>query len=354
MQRIVFYGKGGIGKSTNSTNVSATMAAMGLRVLHVGCDPKHDSTVALMDGEMIPAVTDLEFHGDTIPAESVVTRSRLGIDCVEAGGPHAGVGCAGRGVSRMLEIFGRSGLLEPGRYDVALFDVLGDVVCGGFAAPLRKEMGEKVVIVASEEVMALYAANNIAKAVVNYASNGIVLAGIVLNVRDMREDLEPARRFARLVNTRILGVIPRDPLVREAEYRKCTAVELFPDSEIAAAYRALTEKILAIEKSACPLPTPLSDEQFYAYTRRKFAEDGPDVAPDATPVRVAAKFQPRHAPELSPPRPSAPSGPDFDRELKAGVLAVRMGKVRAEVAASRLREAFPDQARDLTPADLMG
>ncbi len=200
-ERIVFYGKGGIGKSTTSTNVSASLARMNKKVLHVGCDPKHDSTVSLMDGVMIETVAEKRISGDKVRPDHILETSRTGVDCVEAGGPHAGAGCAGRGISRMFELFKKAGLLDDDRYDVAIFDVLGDVVCGGFAAPLRREMGKKVIIVTSEEVMSLYAANNIAKAVVNHASNGIVCAGVVINVRDNTEDLSPVYRFAKLINS---------------------------------------------------------------------------------------------------------------------------------------------------------
>ena len=352
MERIVFYGKGGIGKSTTSTNISATLARMGKKVLHVGCDPKHDSTVALMDGQMIPAVTDQDY-GETIRPEDIVSVSRTGVHCVEAGGPHAGVGCAGRGISRTLEIFDKASLLAPGRYDVTVFDVLGDVVCGGFAAPLRKEMGEKVVIVASEEVMSLYAANNIAKAVVNYASNGIVLAGMVLNLRDNSEDLAPIRRFAALLGTRVLGVVPRHPLIREAEYQKIPVVEHAPNSDIVEVFRNLTEAILAIKPSECVLPTPLSDHAFHAYTRYKFAEPPGGIGPDPTLSRRRIVAM---AP--GPGAPSTPAAPVVqvngdERDLKAGILAVRMGKVPARVALDRLRKAWPTETRELQLADLV-
>lgn len=364
MERLVFFGKGGIGKSTTSTNVSATFAGLGRRVLHVGCDPKHDSTVALLDGRMIEAVVDKPIDLERVKPDDIVERSRLGIDCVEAGGPSAGVGCGGRGISRMLEIFNAAKLLDSGRYDTCVFDILGDVVCGGFASPLKKDFGEKVVIVASEEVMALYAANNIAKAVVNYASNGVVLAGIILNLRDNREDREPAHRFAKLLNTRIIGFVPRDPLIREAEYRRMTVVEHAPASPIAAVYREIGEKILAIDPKECPLPTPLTDFQFYEYTRHKFAEPPGGIGKDpheqaqlereallkATNgtglVSLAAKPAPK------PVEPSEEESAAFDKELSAGRRAVRMGKVRADEAVRRLKAAFPAQACTLTPMEL--
>jgi len=367
MERLVFFGKGGIGKSTTSTNVSATFAGMGRRVLHVGCDPKHDSTVALLDGRMIEAVVDRPINLDRVRPEDIVDRSRLGIDCVEAGGPSAGVGCGGRGISRMLEIFNAAKLLDSGRYDMCIFDILGDVVCGGFASPLKKDFGEKVVIIASEEVMALYAANNIAKAVVNYASNGVVLAGIILNLRDNREDREPAYRFARLLNTEIIGFVPRDPLIREAEYRRMTVVEHAPGSAIAGVYRELADKIVAIDPKTLPLPTPLTDFQFYEYTRHKFAEPpggiGKDPHHDAEAKREAMMRATNGTGlvSLKKTNPEATAKAkereqedevEFERELRAGRQAVRLGKVRADEAVRRLRAAFPVQACTLSPVEL--
>jgi nitrogenase iron protein NifH len=369
MERLVFFGKGGIGKSTTSTNISATFAGLSRRVLHVGCDPKHDSTVALLDGRMIEAVVDKPIDLDNVRPDDIVERSRLGIDCVEAGGPSAGVGCGGRGISRMLEIFNAAKLLDSGRYDTCIFDILGDVVCGGFASPLKKDFGEKVVIVASEEVMALYAANNIAKAVVNYASNGVVLAGIILNLRDNREDREPAYRFAKLLNTEIIGFVPRDPLVREAEYRRMTVVEHAPASHIASVYREIGEKILAVDPKKIQLPTPLTDFEFYEYTRHKFATPPGGLGKDphaegeakreammrathgsglvtigASP-KVAAQAKHRE-------QQAAAEEAEFERELRAGRQAVRLGKVRPDEAVRRLRDAFPAQACTLSAQEL--
>ncbi len=352
MERIVFYGKGGIGKSTISTNFSATLARMDQRVLHVGCDPKRDSTVALMDGVMIEAVIDQDYRGDVIEPEEVVTRSRLGVDCAEAGGPHAGVGCAGRGISRTLEIFNKARLLTSDRYDVVVFDVLGDVVCGGFAAPLRRQMGEKVVIISSEEVMSLYAANNIAKAIVNYASNGIYCAGIVVNTRDNSEDLGPVHRFAKLINTKVIATIPREKLIREAEYRKVTVVEHAPDAEITEVFRSLTDTILAVDIADCPVPTPLTDKEFYAATQRRFAEDPTPQLPGLEASRPKPKPTEDLEPAAAEPPADKSRAESYERELHAGALAVRMGKVRPEEATRRLRQAFPKLAANLSSTDL--
>ncbi len=357
MERIVFFGKGGIGKSTASTNISAAYAGFGRRVLHVGCDPKHDSTVSLLDGRMIEAVVDKPINLDSVTSDEIVERSRLGIDCVEAGGPSAGVGCGGRGISRMLEIFNAARLLDSGRYDTCVFDILGDVVCGGFAAPLKKDFGEKVVIVASEEVMALYAANNIAKAVVNYASNGVVLAGIILNLRDNSEDREPAYRFAKLLNTKIIGVVPRDPLIREAEYKRITVVEHAPAAAITQTYRALAQKILDIDPKDCPMPTPLTDYQFYEYTRHKFADPPGGIGEDPHAEAEAKRLQMMRMTNGSGlvarvKEHDAAHANEYQEELRAGRIAVRLGKVRADEAVRRLRAAYPRVAASLTEAEL--
>lgn len=354
MERIVFFGKGGIGKSTTASNISATLAASGRRVLHVGCDPKHDSTVALLRGSMIQPVVDRIQQLGGITAEDVVTRSHLGVDCVEAGGPEAGVGCGGRGISRMLEIFQSVDLLSPARYDVCVYDVLGDVVCGGFASPLRKGIGQKVVIVASEEVMAFYAANNIARAVCHYASNGVCLAGLIINLRDNHEDRAPAERFARLINTQVLGYIPRDPLVREAEYRRMTVAEHAPGAAVTQVLRELGERIVAIDPATLPLPTPLDEATFYELTQHRFAMPPGGVGaaakqappPDEKPV-VSLR---RSANDDAAAREERQRS--YEREVRAGMRAVRTGRVSSSDALRRLREAFPRETQALRAADL--
>ncbi|MBI4676592.1 MAG: AAA family ATPase [Elusimicrobia bacterium] len=272
MQKIVVFGKGGIGKSTIAASLSAVYALGGKKVIHVGCDPKHDSTVSLVDGALIE--TFMEKHArifgirdhQALGAKDLLVKGRLGIDCIEAGGPEPGVGCAGRGISMMLEAFQELDVLESGAYDVGVFDVLGDVVCGGFAAPLRKGFAEKIVIVVSEELMALYAANNIAKSVRTYASNGVYLAGLVANlkVKDGKSDRKRIEKFAKAIGTSILEYIPRDPAVREAEFaRDKTVVERSPKCPFAKSVRSLAAKILAARKADCPIPTPMNDKQFY-------------------------------------------------------------------------------------------
>jgi nitrogenase iron protein NifH len=212
-QRIVILGKGGVGKSTLAANLGLHLALAGRSVLHVGCDPKADSSLLLVEpGTRCRTVLELlSRYGDlTEEANLIINGGRHGIRCVEVGGPEPGIGCGGRGVARAVEILLASKVLASGGFDVVLFDVLGDVVCGGFAAPLRRGLGEKVLIVVSPDEMSLFAANNICRAVVRYADNGVKLAGLVVN-RGGRpeEELLDVADFARQVGTRILGVLPR-------------------------------------------------------------------------------------------------------------------------------------------------
>ena len=356
MERLVFFGKGGIGKSTTAANISATLAATGKRVLHVGCDPKHDSTASLLDGRIIDPIVDRIERLDGLRPEDVVTPSSYGVDCVEAGGPEAGVGCGGRGVSRMLEIFQAAGLVTPARYDVCLYDVLGDVVCGGFASPLRRGVGEKVVIVASEEVMALYAANNIARAVVHYADNGVALAGLVVNMRDNNEDRAPIERFAKLINTRVLMYLPRDPLVREAEYRRMPVVAYAPAAPISRALRDLSEQLLGIDARSLRLPTPLGEAAFYAQVRHRFdaPPGGVGSLPQELPppgVVTVDRLRGGSARALDPNAEAARRA-RYETELSAGRRAVRLGRVRADEALRRLKQNFAE-ARALSVGDLV-
>jgi len=265
--RVAIYGKGGVGKSVVATGLSVVLARSGRKVLHVGCDPKHDSAVRLLP----PGVklrTVMEVLGDAPGGggqEPIVLEGRLGIHCCESGGPQPGLGCGGRGVARMLEYMEETGLMEPGRYDAIVFDVLGDVVCGGFAAPLRLGFADRVVIVTSEEPMALYAANNITRAVTAYQDNGVVLAGLVANLRGSDAPRDKLRRFARRLSTRILATIPRDPQIQESERRRSTVVERAPGSASSRAFRALAAALERTDKRRCVLPTPMEDEEFYRF-----------------------------------------------------------------------------------------
>jgi nitrogenase subunit NifH len=262
MERIAFYGKGGIGKSTIAAGVSLALAKQGKRVLHVGCDPKHDSTACLVQDGRVVTVIDLIFSRPVgqLKAADLIMAGKHGIDCIEAGGPEAGVGCGGRAISRMFEVFDELELIDPDRYDAAVFDVLGDVVCGGFAAPLRSDIAPKVVIVASEEMMAGYAANNIAKAVLHYLHNGVSLAGMVINLRDNQADQTPIERLAEALGTRILARIPRTPQIQQAELQRRSILDHDPDAPASRNILALAEELLALGRGDCPAPKPLDLE----------------------------------------------------------------------------------------------
>jgi nitrogenase subunit NifH len=263
MHKIAFYGKGGIGKSTVAAGVSLALAKQGKRVLHVGCDPKHDSTLALVVNGRIKTVIDQIFTQPTgsLKPGHLIMKGKSGIDCIESGGPQSGVGCGGRAVSRMFEIFEEIGVLDEERYDVVVFDVLGDVVCGGFAAPLRSAFAPKVAIVVSEEMAAGYAANNIARGVLHYLDNGVSLAGVVINLRDNQSDLRSVKRMVKAMNTRVLATIQRDSKVGQAELAGQSILEFAPRSKVAMAISKLAKYLLELDPDKCPEPTPIELEE---------------------------------------------------------------------------------------------
>lgn len=269
MEKIAIYGKGGIGKSFIATSLSAYYALRGKKVLHVGCDPKTDSSVRLMDNH-IPFRTVLEVLADdptVTSTEKIMSTGRLGIECCESGGPSPGQGCGGRGVAKTLEFLEETGVFLTDKYDVTIFDVLGDVVCGGFAAPLRLGFAEKVFIVTSEEPMALFAANNICKAIHTYAANGIVLGGIVANLKDNHADRKFLNNFAERLKTHVLAFIPRDALVQEAEKRRKTIVEEYATSLVAQTIKDLAERIISLDVKTIDLPEPFTEEAFFDFIK---------------------------------------------------------------------------------------
>lgn len=274
MQRLAVYGKGGIGKSTIAANISMQAAMAGEKVLHVGCDPKHDSTLALIDGRRPVTIAELLIaNRDLVSSvDSFLVPGRMGIDLVESGGPEPGIGCAGRGIARMFDIFEDLDIFHGG-YTLAIFDVLGDVVCGGFAAPMRQGYADQVLIVISEEIMSLYAANNIARAVRRFKRNGVRLAGLILNRRDNDSSIAMAQAFAKTIRTPILHTIARDPLIGEAEQKKMTVSEYAPESESSAAFRQLSASLLEPDRDRQIVPEPLEDEAFSDFVS-SFDKDG--------------------------------------------------------------------------------
>jgi len=310
VQKITIFGKGGIGKSTLSANLAAVYAKRGLKVILVGCDPKHDTTISLTDGKPIRTVVEHSAFMDSSGGDlsKILVRGRLGVDCVEAGGPEPGIGCAGRGIGRTINILEDAGVLDEGRYDVALFDVLGDVVCGGFAAPLREGFADKVVIVTSEELMALYAANNIARAIRNYSENGVALCGLVANLRDRDADRASVARFAEQIGTGVLSYFTREAAVREAEYKRVTLVEHAPGSELTRKIEALAESLLSFDRKTVGVPKPLSDERFNELSRQAFVVSSSERRAEPAP------FHPSGPPPQAPAAPSRSPEPRPDLE----------------------------------------
>lgn len=313
MQKITIFGKGGIGKSTLSGNLAAVYARRGLKVILVGCDPKHDTTIALTDGKPIRTVVEQSAFMDSSSGDlsNILVRGRLGVDCVEAGGPEPGIGCAGRGIGRTINILEDAGVLDEGRYDVAIFDVLGDVVCGGFAAPLREGFADKVVIVTSEELMALYAANNIARAIRNYSENGVALCGLVANLRDRDADRGAIERFADEIGTKVLSFFPREAAVREAEFRRVTLVEHAPENELTRKIEALAESLLSFDRKKVAIPDPLSDERFNELSRLAFVSEPGKRRVEPLLPRPQAPAPAAHEPS---PGPSSPR-PDLEKDM---------------------------------------
>jgi len=270
MRKIAIYGKGGIGKTTVASNLSVLFARSGAKVLQIGCDPKHDSCYKLVDRRDVVTVMGLlrEHRDSTVTRDDFVMEGSFGVRCVETGGPEPGVGCAGRGITRMFEILEITKVLDEG-HDVVIYDVLGDVVCGGFAAPIRGGFAEEVLIVASGEVMALYAANNICRAVVRHRRAGATVAGVVANMRSVPGEEQVLRRFAETVNVRLFHPIPQDPLVQEAERSSKTVSEYAPDADVASHYKSLFEEIRGHDQSEWErrqgLPNPMDDAAFDAF-----------------------------------------------------------------------------------------
>ena len=246
MYRFAIYGKGGIGKSTVTTALSCAFTEMGLKVMQIGCDPKADSTLYLHDGKRIETMLNvLRKKRDGAELEELVHEGYQGIICAEAGGPTPGLGCAGRGIAAAFEALedrDAFDILEP---DVALYDVLGDVVCGGFAMPIREGYARKVYIVTSGENMAIYAAANIAVAVDNFRRRGYAsLGGLILNRRNVPEEREKVEVLAGDVKTKIVADLPRDNAISEAELLGKPVFEVSPDSEYVKEIRNLARKMI--------------------------------------------------------------------------------------------------------------
>lgn len=262
MRKVAIYGKGGIGKSTTTQNTVAALAEMGKRVMVVGCDPKADSTRLLLGGLAQRSVLDtLREEGEDVELEDIRSNGYCSSLCVESGGPEPGVGCAGRGIITSINMLEQLGAYdEDQELDYVFYDVLGDVVCGGFAMPIREGKAEEIYIVCSGEMMAMYAANNISKGILKFAQSGVVrLGGLICNSRNCDRESEMIEEFAKRLGTQMIHFVPRDNDVQRAEINRKTVIDWNPDCNQADEYRALARKI--DDNRLKVIPKPLTIEE---------------------------------------------------------------------------------------------
>ena len=262
LRQCAIYGKGGIGKSTTTQNLVAGLAEAGKKVMIVGCDPKADSTRLILHAKAQNSIMQMAADAGSVEdleLEDVLKVGYRDIKCVESGGPEPGVGCAGRGVITAINFLEEEGAYEED-LDFVFYDVLGDVVCGGFAMPIRENKAQEIYIVCSGEMMAMYAANNIAKGIVKYANSGSVrLAGLICNSRNTAREDELIMELARQLGTTMIHFVPRDNVVQRAEIRRMTVIEYEPTAKQAQEYRDLANKI--IENRNWVIPTPITMDE---------------------------------------------------------------------------------------------
>ncbi|MFT3982773.1 MAG: nitrogenase iron protein [Lachnospiraceae bacterium] len=265
IKQIAIYGKGGIGKSTTTSNLTAALSKQGYKVMQFGCDPKADSTNTLRDGSYIPTVLDTLREKGSVKAHDVIFEGFNGIYCVEAGGPAPGVGCAGRGIITAVELFKQQKVFEELDLDFVIYDVLGDVVCGGFAMPIREGIAQHVFTVSSGDFMSIYASNNLFKGIKKYSSNGgALLGGVIANSINQGYSREIVDDFAERTKTQIIQYVPRSITVTQSELKGKTTIEAASDSEQAKVYIQLAERIASHEESKVPTPLELDELRSWA------------------------------------------------------------------------------------------
>ncbi len=262
MRKVAIYGKGGIGKSTTTQNTVAALAEMGKKVMVVGCDPKADSTRLLLNGLAQKTVLDtLREEGEDVELDDIRRDGFGDTLCTESGGPEPGVGCAGRGIITSINLLEQLGAYGKDQHlDYVFYDVLGDVVCGGFAMPIREGKAEEIYIVCSGEMMAMYAANNICKGIMKFAESGVVrLGGLICNSRKVDNEREMIEQLAQRLGTQMIHFVPRDNDVQRAEIQKKTVIQWNPECAQADEYRALARAIDGNDMFIVPTPLKISE-----------------------------------------------------------------------------------------------
>ncbi|MDO4322951.1 MAG: nitrogenase iron protein NifH [Lachnospiraceae bacterium] len=266
-KHIAIYGKGGIGKSTTTSNISAALAEAGYRVIQIGCDPKSDSTNTLRGNNYLPTVLDSLREGNKIHLDDISVVGFNGVLCIESGGPVPGVGCAGRGINAAVSLLQELNLFEEFKPDYVLYDVLGDVVCGGFAVPIRDGITDRAYVVSSSDFMAIYAANNLFKAISKYApTGGARLGGIIGNGLSAGYSKAIIDDFVSRTGTRAVGYVPRSLVVSQSELYGKTVIEANPASEHADIYRGLAKYIAESDDLVVPNPMGLTELRDWART----------------------------------------------------------------------------------------
>jgi nitrogenase iron protein NifH len=264
-KHMAIYGKGGIGKSTTTSNISAALAEAGYKVIQIGCDPKSDSTNTLRGNHYLPTVLDSMREGKKVHLADISASGYGGVLCIESGGPVPGVGCAGRGINAAVNLLQDLNLFEEYKPDYVLYDVLGDVVCGGFAVPIRDGITDRAYVVSSSDFMAIYAANNLFKAINKYApSGGAKLGGIIANGLTAGYSRAIVDDFTAKTGTKTVAYVPRSLVVSQSELFGKTVIEANPKSKHANIYRALSRYIAESEDLVVPNPLGVGELRDWA------------------------------------------------------------------------------------------